>query len=110
MRTFRQGTYSKQWAVFRFNKLCDLYLDRVKSIGVGEKLAAESLRRLKALKSASRELAQSTALKSPATSPSNLPIRKLALAALEAMSEDELRQVWLPLGPVADAVGKCHSQ
>ena len=108
--TFQQGRYKKQWAEFRFNKLCDLYLARLKSIGLGEELAAESLRRLKALKSASRKLAQVTASQPSATSPSTLSIRKLAIAALEAMSEDELRQIWLPLGSLADVIGKCQSR
>lgn len=108
--TFQQGKYSKGWAVFRFNKLCALFLDRLKSIGVEERLAAVSLQRLKALKSASRDLAHATVPKSPATAPSNCSTRNLAITALEEMSENELRQVWLPLGPVADAIRKSHSR
>lgn len=110
MRTFEQGKYSRTWPLFRFKKLCNLYLHKLKSIGVGEELAAESLRRLKALKSAGRKAEQTAALKSTATLPPTLSIRWLATAALEAMSEGELRRVWLPLGPVADALGKNHSQ
>ena len=110
IRMFALGKYSKTWPLFRFNKLCDLYLQRLKSLGIGEEPAAESLRRLKALKSASRRIPQTTTSRSLATPPANLSIRRLAIAALEAMSEDELRRVWLPLGLVTDAIGESHSQ
>ena len=109
LRTFEQGKYSKTWAASRFNKLCDLYLQRLKSLDISEGLATQSLYRLKALKTAAYKQAKTTATGLPASSSSSaLSVRRLATAALEAMSEDELRRVWLPLGPVADAIGKCH--
>ena len=108
LRAHQQGKYSQPWIAFRFEQLCALYLARIKSAGVPEDLAARSLTRLKALKSASRVLAKPTALNLPVATPSGLSIRKLALAALESMTEDDLRQVWLPLGAVADAIAKCQ--
>ena len=109
LRTFEQGKYLKTWATFRFNKLCDLYLQRLKSLAVSDEAAAESLGRLKALKTAAHKQAKPAATGSPVAPPSSgLSLRRLAIAALEAMSDDELRRVWLPLGPVADAIGKCH--
>ena len=113
LRTFEQAKYSKAWAAFRFNKLCELYLQTLKSAGIAEDFAAESLRRLKAFKTAAYKQTKTTATGSPAapsSSSSGLSLRRLATAALEAMSEDELRRVWLPLGPVADAIGKCHTR
>lgn len=110
MRTFQQGKYSATWVAFRFNKLCDIYLERLKSAGINDELAAQSLGRLKTLKTAGRKMIRNTTQSSPAAAlPSGLSIRRLAAVALEAMSDDELRRVWLPLGPIADAIGKCHS-
>ncbi len=106
-RAFEGGKYSKGWLLFRFNKLCELFLQRLKSLGVGEVVAVASLERLKELKSESRKARETSSIGSP---DSAIWLRTIARAALETMSEEELRRLWLPLGLVADAVRRRHSQ
>lgn len=104
------GKYSKAWQLFRFNKLCELYLLRLKSLGFGDELAKVSLGRLKELKSASRRVCLPPIPWSPDSSRGAASLRRIARAALDALSEEELRRVWLPLGLVADATRNHHSE
>ncbi len=103
-RTWEGGKYLKPWLAFRFDAICELFRQRLGSLGVADKIVDTCLERLKRSKSADRPVPTANKqIRTPSQNPS-APLRDIARAALEALSEEELRRIWLPLGVIADAV------
>jgi hypothetical protein len=109
IKNFADGKYSKPWASFRFNKLCELYLQRLKSLNIDDNTAAGSLDRIKAVKTANYRASNKLSQGSPVPQQSAISLRHVVRATLDSLSEDELRRIWLPLGLVADALRKKHT-
>lgn len=103
MRFFESGKYQRSWVAFRYERLLALFVDRLKGLNFPEgfsDIALDNLRRAKPSKIKTfRALA---APLSPSLDRSDL--RSVISNALADLSEDDLRRVWLPIGPVADAL------
>ncbi len=92
MRTEPCRKYSKTWVDFRFYRLCEFFRQRLTGLGAPESIVTSSLANLKELKTQER---QKFAAKAPSDTGS---IRKAVIQAVEELSEEELRRLWLPVG------------
>ncbi|MCI0557087.1 MAG: hypothetical protein MN733_01220 [Nitrososphaera sp.] len=100
MKAWKNGQYSKAWIDFRFQKLCGLFIERLKALGTPEMSALAILEALKRLKTEERRVSAPT---ERTFTPS---MRKIAVAAIGGLSDEELRRVWLPLGVILNALGR----
>lgn len=100
--------YKSGWTAFRFDQICGLLAARLKELGVSEVPALAALERVKAvkkLKQAKNESGRSFSAAARITATlSDEELRRLAKLAIDAMGNDDLRRVWLPLGVIADAL------
>jgi hypothetical protein len=100
MRAKPYRKYSQTWVDFRFYKLCEFFRQRLTGLGAAETVIHSSLENLKESKSRER-------LKIEPKTPSGVDsIRDAVLRAVEKLNEDELRQLWLPVGVIHDALRK----
>jgi hypothetical protein len=99
MKLWRYGKHAKTWLDFRFNRLCNLFQERVRSLGASESVVAASLENLKRLKHKEGEIS----LPSDKT-PISSSMRRVVLHSIGSMSEEDLRHVWLPVGAIFDAL------
>jgi len=99
MKLCKYGKYAKTWAEFRFSRLCGLFQERVKSLGASDGVVGTSLENLKRLKK--KESGISTPSDKPATASS---MRRVVLHSIGSLSDEDLRQVWLPVGAIFDAL------
>lgn len=108
-RDVSNGRYGKSWAAFRFSKLCQLFTERLTSAGITQEVAVRALDHLRETKVDRRRAAPTGAPNDAAggaypSAGDNNVLRELARIAVESLSEDDLRRVWLPLGVISDAV------
>lgn len=109
-RTFAGGKYLKPWLTFRFDRICELLRERLRALGISDIAALICVEKVKQSKAADRPVpaVNKRIPMTPSTSIGSL--YDVARAALDAMSEEELRRIWLPLGVVADAIRRRESQ
>jgi hypothetical protein len=102
--------YRSRWTAFRFDRICELLLARLKGLGIAEATAASILERVKAVKKLKRTETEASRKTSTAAAFSSVSdegeLRRLAKLAIDLMGNDDLRRVWLPLGVIADALRK----
>jgi hypothetical protein len=109
LRSYEHGLLFYDWLAWRFNRICELFVDRVKAADVEERLLPVALANFKASKPTRVKSALSPqpqqALSSWRGSGLDLSfVRGVAQHAIAAMSEDDIRRLWLPLGMVLDAI------
>lgn len=105
-RAFAGGKYLRAWLSFRFHKLCEIFVTRLKEANIGTDLALNYLERLKQSKKSKKDARRDQATE-PHHQESNL--RRVAAAAVAAMTDEDLRRVWLPLGVVSDALRRSNT-
>lgn len=101
--------YRSEWIVFRFDKIRALFLARLKTLGVEEAMAVSILARLKAAKRVPRraqDVGSRTFEPLHRAGAEDSELRRLARTAIDSMGTDDLRRIWLPLGVIADALGR----
>jgi hypothetical protein len=115
IRDFKHGRYSGQWAKFRFNKLCNLFADRLQGLGASSECIAACVEKLKGLKSESQGFKRSTfSSDGVKTTPdieqppraSGTVTREVVIEVIDRMAEEDLKRLWLPFGAVIDALRK----
>lgn len=115
IQNFKSGTYSTRWVRFRFQKLCDIFVDRLKNYGATSEGITACVAKLKYLKSESQKVNRSMARSNAASaksksdfdlSPDNtrINLRQVALVVVKGMGEEDLKRLWLPFGAVIDAL------
>lgn len=103
-RDFGHGKYAKSWSQFRFEGICKLILDRFLGQAIEEPKAIALLEKLKTLKSNARP-PHTVETEFASMNTCNVSQwRQFAHEAIDAMSEHDLRRIWLPMGLVVDAV------
>jgi hypothetical protein len=103
----RDGTY-RTWIEWRGQQILNLFQRRLESAHLPDELIKAFVRRMSTKlyrnKSTSASLGEHT---SPTdVSPSLAHLRELVHAAVDLMSEEELRQIKIPVGVVVDVTGK----
>jgi len=109
-RIWAGGKYLRPWLAYRFDRICDFFRQRLDALGISDSVAAICLERLKQSKAADRPNPVAKKRPPPISPTSDESLRNIARVALNAMSEEELRRLWLPLGVVADAVRRRDTQ
>lgn len=106
-RTHSKGKYLKGWLAFRFEELCRLFLERLKVLELPEDMWQPLLQTLKSSKSGTKRLERRPISYVPEVAGhrrAHVTLRAAIIGAAEALSEEELRRVWLPAGVLADAL------
>jgi hypothetical protein len=101
IKVWGYGKYAKPWVDFRFSRLCGLFQERVRSLGAADWVVAASLENLKRLKTKAFGITVTSDRVSTASS-----MRRAVLHSISTMSDEDLRQVWLPVGAMCDALRK----
>ncbi len=110
LHTIGGGKYKLEWGAYRFAEVCRIFKDRLRTHAMSDELAAAALDHLKAsqkrkiVKFASAALVSSTSIPANRPSTGSLHLKDLIKTAIDLMGENELRQVWLPVGEVFDAL------
>ncbi len=98
-----------EWLTFRENALLDLLDDELARLDVPEDARATTRRMVQESRFA-RKTIQDRASGSTPSAPRRIEeshtLRQVIKAAVEHMSEDDLRKIWLPIGPIFDALRK----
>lgn len=93
--------YAKTWVDFRFHRLCEFFRQRLTGLGASDSIVTASLNALKVLKSQERQERKKPAALARDDQGS---VRKAVIRAIGEMSDEELRQLWLPVGVIHDAL------
>ena len=117
IRNRNDGAYTKKWVLFRFERLCGLFQDKLRTLGAPDSSLLQCLENLKRLKARGRTKPvplRWRELKAPRGSrilglqESQSSLRTLVVKALDSLNEEQLRQIWLPVGAVVDALPKAY--
>jgi hypothetical protein len=108
MRFFESGKYQRSWVAYRYERLLALFTDRLKTLAFPEDRAALALENLRRTKPSKIRPFKALTVSSP-PSFDRSDLRSVISNALADLSEDDLRRVWLPIGPVADALRRSRS-
>lgn len=104
-RSFAGGKYFRAWISFRFFRLCEIFVERLKKLGVHDDLQPVILERLKQSKAVKKQLRTDEFVETP---PGSSRLRQIALSAVRAMPDEDLRRMWLPLGVMSDALRRSN--
>jgi hypothetical protein len=102
----------KEWLRWRREQILRMFGEKLQLLGVPADASMNAINAMGSLKPALTEKPADTDINRdlrakdpvPPTKPAGRTLHDLAHAAIDALQEDELRRVWLPLGAVADAL------
>ncbi len=99
---------SQEWGAHRFKKICELFRERVRQLGISEDLTELLEQRLVKERRESKIKEREAPL--TASSGGRAPLqrahstREVVEAVIHSLSESQLRSLWLPVGDVIDAL------
>jgi hypothetical protein len=111
IRNMANGKYLKPWGEFRFNSVMSLFQNRLETLAIPSNLILVAVRLLKESKENSKAesfggtyIAHQNRKFPTFRKSASSDIRHTVSSALAEMSDEQLRQIWLPVGVIINAL------